>query len=514
MNKECENDKILNPKTNKCVSKTGKIGKELLKKLDEKKECEKDKILNPKTNKCVSKTGKIGKELLKKLDEKKELNKKIISKMPTIDYLNRNNSKNPIKEYKQLKGKKLDEKIKAIKKVRKALSPFINRVSAEIYRRNKYYMLMKRELKNKKTGCVRIYKKNNDGSYSYRIGNRIILKKRLGVDNKYGVSFISEFREKAKKVFTFSSKIYKHKGFKTYTEIKTANELTKIVRKDLCPHFPMYYGNVICYHYIIKDDYDSFKKSKSDDILESQLSYKYPKVINKNKSDKFITVFNELANGDLKYFFSIFGNDTKLLLNAFAQQILSIMFYNYYTNEVHNNIYYRTFLYHKINKGGYFHYNIFGVDYYLENLGYLWVLWDFEYSVNILTAIHNYNANKKIINDYDSLKQCYLSRKLYGNGYNKDLPIDTNIELFKYIKEYITTSNKYYNIETVDKFREYIYKLPEILSEIKYKKNPILLKTLPNRRKIINKNPYTIIKEDFFKDNKNKIEFNSFTKNK
>ena len=79
----------MNPKTNRCVNKKGKIGQLLLKKqkkslikspkkslikspkyssknlLSEKK-CPKDKILNPKTNRCVNKKGKIGQLLLKK----------------------------------------------------------------------------------------------------------------------------------------------------------------------------------------------------------------------------------------------------------------------------------------------------------------------------------------------------------------------------------------------------------------------------------------------------------------
>ena len=66
----CPQDKILNPKTNRCVSKTGKIGKELVLNVPDIKPkkvvCPQDKILNPKTNRCVSKDGKIGKELLKK----------------------------------------------------------------------------------------------------------------------------------------------------------------------------------------------------------------------------------------------------------------------------------------------------------------------------------------------------------------------------------------------------------------------------------------------------------------
>ncbi len=59
-------NKILNPKTGRYVSKTGKIGKELLKEQkvnkcsDEKiKECkEKGKVCNPDSGRCVAKLKK------------------------------------------------------------------------------------------------------------------------------------------------------------------------------------------------------------------------------------------------------------------------------------------------------------------------------------------------------------------------------------------------------------------------------------------------------------------------
>ena len=56
-------NKILNPKTGRYVSKTGKIGKELLKQLKENKcseqkikECKKqNKICNEKSGRCIKK---------------------------------------------------------------------------------------------------------------------------------------------------------------------------------------------------------------------------------------------------------------------------------------------------------------------------------------------------------------------------------------------------------------------------------------------------------------------------
>ena len=68
MKKECGPDKILNKETNRCVLKTGKIGKKIL--GIKEKECGPEKILNKETNRCVSKTGKIGKKILEKKSPK------------------------------------------------------------------------------------------------------------------------------------------------------------------------------------------------------------------------------------------------------------------------------------------------------------------------------------------------------------------------------------------------------------------------------------------------------------
>ena len=62
----CPKNKIINPVTNRCVLKTGKIGKKILESTKSKvknKDCSENKILNPVTNRCVLKTGKIGREL-------------------------------------------------------------------------------------------------------------------------------------------------------------------------------------------------------------------------------------------------------------------------------------------------------------------------------------------------------------------------------------------------------------------------------------------------------------------
>jgi hypothetical protein len=65
--KKCNEDEIMNPKTNRCVKKSGAVGKKILAgnvDNEKQKKCKDDEILNPKTNRCVKKSGAVGKKLL------------------------------------------------------------------------------------------------------------------------------------------------------------------------------------------------------------------------------------------------------------------------------------------------------------------------------------------------------------------------------------------------------------------------------------------------------------------
>lgn len=75
--KVCPSDKILNPSTSRCVSRTSKLGKSILQQPQKQnqeeqpkqlptKVCPDGKILNPSTSRCVSKTTKLGKSILEK----------------------------------------------------------------------------------------------------------------------------------------------------------------------------------------------------------------------------------------------------------------------------------------------------------------------------------------------------------------------------------------------------------------------------------------------------------------
>ena len=426
----------------------------------------------------------------------KKLNKEFIS-IPPEPIKEEPIIKEPIKEEPIIKEPIKEEepilkKIEAIKKAKKALFPFINRVSADMYNRNKYYILIKRELKllNTDKPCLKVYKKNNN-NIEYQIGDKIILKKRIGSESAFGQVYLSEFIEENKKLlFTFASKIYKYEDRinKSKNELEILNKLSNYARMDLCPHYPLFYGYLRCDNFL----------SGSNIILKD-----YPKIIKKNANEKLMTTFTELANGDGLSFINLYNNNDNLIINAYIQQIMSILFFNYHLNRIHKDTHLGNFLFHKIEKGGYFHYDIFGEDYYLENLGFLWVIWDFDFSFNIddaikLTKFKGYNP--LILYDYNTLNESYLSNE-------NDNLLKTNILLNRFIFKLrlILERNKPSIIKTGSKkeinliknqLKEIHFIIPETIN---YLFPNIFIKNLPIGANIINKKPYKIEKKEFYK---------------
>jgi len=477
--KDCNKSQILNPKTKRCIGKNTKQAIEILFNKNDKqilklyemidgkivKKCEKPKIRNPETNRCVNKIKK------QKQNQKPKINS-------------------------------LDLKINAIKRAKKALSPFINRVSADIYHRNKYLVLMRRELNKRKNfkSCLKIYKKNDDGTIQYRIGNKIILKKRIGSDSVYGIVFLSEFREKTKKLFTFASKVYKFDEYKTTIELNLLTKFTNLVRKDECPHFPLTYGYVICDDITNLNYPDSFIKSNSKDKSISQKMDDFPILVQEYRDlsdQKFITTFNELANGDLWTFFRIYGENAKYLLNALIQQYFAIMFFYNYTNFLHTDTHPGNFLFYKIKAGGYFHYKLFDNDYYLENLGFLWVIWDYDLSYPIRLNLRT--KKYSTINDFLKLVKCYRPKK--KGGYNELKKVEKNIQLDLILSNFISRFMSFYNIKfDIYTLRNFIINIPNKINEYNNIIPDLLLKN--NQKtglKIINKKPYEISIHTLFK---------------
>ena len=75
--RDCPPDKIINPYTGRCVSRTGRVGRQLLRGEEPRQQprsptgndcprpCDPTKICNPQSRRCVSRTGTIGRRLLR-----------------------------------------------------------------------------------------------------------------------------------------------------------------------------------------------------------------------------------------------------------------------------------------------------------------------------------------------------------------------------------------------------------------------------------------------------------------
>lgn len=352
--------------------------------------------------------------------------------------------------------------------MKKYLLPFVNRVSANIYDRIVYYNKIIKHLnfnKNKKNYCVKFYKFDKNKKPIFRIGNNIILKYEIGTRSTHGAIYLSSFRDINKKLFKYVIKISPI-SYKTPTEIKFNEIVSNAVINNLCPHFPISYGYALC----MKDNLSKSSFVKSKEINNSNKNI--PEFILSNKD--YYIYLNELASGDLKTF--NYNKNKQILNNTIAQIFLSLMFFYKETGCYHCDAHYGNFLYHKIKAGGYYHYNIFKKDYYLPNLGYLWVIWDYEHAKSLTEPISNHNI--KLFMGYDFYSIIYYLITNYGSN-----------DIFIIVNKLFTSSKTSLFDKIYDKklFVKFLKSILKCLCELGY-----IYKTIDSKCIIINKKPFII----------------------
>lgn len=128
-------------------------------------------------------------------------------------------------------------------------------------------------------------------------------------------------------------------------------------------------------------------------------------IINKLKlsqfESNFIFVFNELADADLNMFLSTPPvRDEQVYYNMFVQVLLAISLFH--TVGLHCDLHAGNILVHAhpVNPGvaEFWWYNISGVDYYLQNRGFMFVIWDFGRTNTC------YNQNYDIYLIFDAIR--------------------------------------------------------------------------------------------------------------
>jgi len=92
-----------------------------------------------------------------------------------------------------------------------------------------------------------------------------------------------------------------------------------------------------------------------------------------------LLIVNELADMDLSHFLKKESHLIKsdLILNCIFQIAQALYTLQYHLGMTHNDLHYGNVLVHKVKPGGYWEYLIDGKRYYLPNLGYVFVVWDF-----------------------------------------------------------------------------------------------------------------------------------------
>jgi hypothetical protein len=424
-------------------------------KLSQKEICDiwlKNKNINPETSRKIKENG----PLYKKLEKRCSLNRKSDKEICDKWFKNRNinpETSRKIKEngplYRELQKKCLLDKDDAADKIQKLFKPFIKRVSANIIDRINFFIIIRKYIlsinKKYKNICMRLYKFDKKTNLPiYRLGNKIILDKQIGSKSVYGIAYLAHYendinnQSKLNTLNKFAVKVINY-SINNEIEYKVLTEVSKQVILFKCPHFPITYGLISCDNKNIKSNNNIDLKINKSDIDKSKF---YPDLINNNLSLYY--QINELASGDLTKFRSYNSKNATLLLNSLVQIYISIMFFHKYINAYHNDAHGGNFLYHLIKPGGYFHYNIYGKDYYLENIGYLWVIWDFgliqPFSNSKLINKNKFGKYKKKLNitcDYIKSISKYLEYSRYFDS--KFITIINKINLI--LTKYSLTTN-------------------------------------------------------------------------
>ena len=210
------------------------------------------------------------------------------------------------------------------------------------------------------------------------------------IENKAtGIVCLSSNYGKEAKVLKMAVKIAENKQGDSLKEIYILQQMIAYVQKG--------YHNLP----IIFSAFNKIKKSELIKYIETTIPV-MKGIKSFLKDEKNYNVYaNELADGgDLENFLNSYDepNSTinqNIFLNAVAQIIMSIASLHNIGIR-HNDTHFGNFLYHKITPGGYIKYTINNKSYYVKNLGYLWVIWDFGISTQL-------NGPYDYFNDYEML---------------------------------------------------------------------------------------------------------------
>ena len=349
-----------------------------------------NKNINPKTKRKIKETSPIYKKFEKNCLNKRIATNNIYKIVNDFCLLNRPKSNFKINEKDKIIYDKINDLCSVIKNKKnsyisqsvvssnKKLKNIISMKSININDINKNNKILKSYFKTfNKKNCLELTENKNQ----YLLNKDILLYKQIGSKSVFGVVYKSKIiNSDYNDIPKFVAKIQLNsKEYKK--ELSIFEELSKYALKNNLCHFPILYSSSICSNIIKKDN--------------------YPEIIAtaKNNYKNYSIMLYELANGDLQSFINKYGSKltTQIWKNIYEQLFISIFIFHsldLYHGDTHNG----NFLYSKIKAGGCFHYKINNIDYYIENIGYKWMIWDYgnTYKLSKLTKISFFDDYKFI----------------------------------------------------------------------------------------------------------------------
>ena len=340
---------------------------------DECSKWNKNKLINPKTNRIIKENSALYNNIKSICSKttKKDINSIINDfcqtyKIKSSDILNSNDKYiykkyiefcNSIKDDLKKKDKSLSSssKKKDIKIDDGSSSSF--KTQDLLINKFEYYNKIIKYLKDinfKSNNCISLTSQNN----KYLLTNNIKLYKQIGTKSVFGIVYKAKNINKSyKSIPKFVVKIQlQTKEFKN--ELSIFKLFSSYAFKNNIIHIPLYYYDCLCNNIIKEPAYPKL-------LTEAKKIYK-----------NYSIILYERADGDLKSFIDSRNYIENIWKNIYEQIYMSI-FIIHNLGYLHNDAHSGNFIYRKIKKGGCFHYKINGEDYYIENLGYIWMIWDY-----------------------------------------------------------------------------------------------------------------------------------------
>ena len=252
-------------------------------------------------------------------------------------------------------------------------------------------------------------------------------------------------------------------------EVKILNNTNNIIKKNISPHFPYKYYSKSFTNYIdvnLSTIFTNITRIELPTTLNDKfLIYSY-EFFDGNFENYIQTIISEKENEKIK---------NKFILNALLQIFISILSYHS-LGYLHNDCHTRNFIYKNVNADGYIKYNIYGNILYLENLGFIWAILDYE-DTKLMISENMILINKRYKINYNKYMYDYLL--LYNilcKEYNSIINLSNNKTLTD-IYNYLNCVNncncvgEYYE-KLIFTYMEQFFDTPpegsEIINEVPY----------------------------------------------